>query len=414
MSSIVFLIDFELGHLLPSLGLADRLRSAGHEIHYLGLPIMQPHVEAAGFDFTPIFGEFYPEASVDRRLRGDAELPESVRQFERHLPPMLAGELDATWRRLRPDLVVSSLFLSLETLIIHYRHATPSAIFTEYLREPSDEPASVAMQRLSALGAVGFEVVELAVASGAEIVDMSDLVEPLRRMPEWIACPQELELPGVRRGEAAEYLGPCLRPLDAEPVLAPELAAWLERDSPIVYAALGSGARRYGHAVDVYSALYELARSTFADLSFVVATGSEELLERLGPPPSNVWAESWLPQARLLGHASAMVTHGGLGSIKEAIASDVPLLVVPMDRDQPVNARRVVHHGLGRALDPARLGVERLEAELRAVLDDREIRAAVEAMGELFRRRDEQAVARLLERLEASSPRPALAGEERP
>jgi UDP:flavonoid glycosyltransferase YjiC (YdhE family) len=44
-----------------------------------------------------------------------------------------------------------------------------------------------------------------------------------------------------------------------------------------------------------------------------------------------------------------MITHGGLGSVKECIALGVPMNVYPLKDDQQGNGARVVHHRLGRA-----------------------------------------------------------------
>jgi UDP:flavonoid glycosyltransferase YjiC (YdhE family) len=52
----------------------------------------------------------------------------------------------------------------------------------------------------------------------------------------------------------------------------------------------------------------------------------------------------------VLEHAAAIVTHGGHGTVIKALAADVPLLVVPMGRDQLDNATRVTERGAGLQL----------------------------------------------------------------
>jgi len=53
----------------------------------------------------------------------------------------------------------------------------------------------------------------------------------------------------------------------------------------------------------------------------------------------------------LLPECAAVVTHGGLGTTLRALAHGVPLLMLPLGRDQPANARRVAELGAGIALD---------------------------------------------------------------
>ena len=71
----------------------------------------------------------------------------------------------------------------------------------------------------------------------------------------------------------------------------------------------------------------------------------------------------------LLPGCAAAVTHGGLGTTLRALAHGVPLLVLPLGRDQEINAARVVALGVGARLAsddaPARIA-----AALNTLLDD--------------------------------------------
>ena len=58
--------------------------------------------------------------------------------------------------------------------------------------------------------------------------------------------------------------------------------------------------------------------------------------------PDNVTVTRWARHAEVLPHCSAVITHGGHGTVMKALIAGVPLIVVPLGRDQPDNA------GLGR------------------------------------------------------------------
>ena len=47
-----------------------------------------------------------------------------------------------------------------------------------------------------------------------------------------------------------------------------------------------------------------------------------------------------MPQPLLLARCDAFVTHGGFNSVKEALSSGVPMVVVPISADQPYSAER--------------------------------------------------------------------------
>ena len=70
------------------------------------------------------------------------------------------------------------------------------------------------------------------------------------------------------------------------------------------------------------------------------------------------------PHAQLFPHAAVVVTHAGMGTVTRALASGVPLVCLPMGRDQLDVAARVVHAGAG--------------VRLRAGAKPAAIRAAVE------------------------------------
>jgi UDP:flavonoid glycosyltransferase YjiC (YdhE family) len=61
----------------------------------------------------------------------------------------------------------------------------------------------------------------------------------------------------------------------------------------------------------------------------------------------------WVPQADVMPHAAAIVSHGGSGTLTAGLAAGVPMAVLPLFADQPHNARRVTELGAGIAVDHA-------------------------------------------------------------
>jgi UDP:flavonoid glycosyltransferase YjiC (YdhE family) len=61
----------------------------------------------------------------------------------------------------------------------------------------------------------------------------------------------------------------------------------------------------------------------------------------------NVTVTRWVTHADVLPHCSAVITHGGHGTVTKALIADVPLVLVPLGRDQPDNADRVIYAGAG-------------------------------------------------------------------
>ncbi|KAL0303567.1 UNVERIFIED_CONTAM: Beta-D-glucosyl crocetin beta-1,6-glucosyltransferase [Sesamum radiatum] len=81
--------------------------------------------------------------------------------------------------------------------------------------------------------------------------------------------------------------------------------------------------------------------------------------------------EKWAPQARILGHQSVggFVSHCGWNSLMESIQFGVPIIAMPMQFDQPVNAKLVVELGVGVEVDRDERGRFRRE-EIGKVIKD--------------------------------------------
>ncbi|OIT26593.1 flavanone 7-o-glucoside 2''-o-beta-l-rhamnosyltransferase [Nicotiana attenuata] len=73
----------------------------------------------------------------------------------------------------------------------------------------------------------------------------------------------------------------------------------------------------------------------------------EGFLERIGE--RGMILEGWAPQAKILQHSSigGFVSHCGWNSLMESMKFGVPIIAMPMQVDQPMNARLVEYIGIG-------------------------------------------------------------------
>ena len=70
-------------------------------------------------------------------------------------------------------------------------------------------------------------------------------------------------------------------------------------------------------------------------------------------PSHNVTVIQSAPHGPILREASVAVTHCGHGTVMKALTHGVPMVCIPMGRDQNDTAARVVHHGAGVRLSTA-------------------------------------------------------------
>merc|ERR1711988_941824 len=124
----------------------------------------------------------------------------------------------------------------------------------------------------------------------------------------------------------------------------------------------------------VWRAAYD-ALGADDDFLVVMTTGaSEDWSEGLPPTPSNFMPCRWVPQVELLPLCDGFVTHGGMGSLMESIVFRVPVAVVPLFGDQPVNADATAAGGFGVSFRyPVRtISADAFGAAVRAISGRRE------------------------------------------
>lgn len=108
-------------------------------------------------------------------------------------------------------------------------------------------------------------------------------------------------------------------------------------------------------------------------VQLVIGCGELAHTEFVGSLPGDPVVVSWIPQRRLLDRARLFITHGGGNSVAEAHWAGVPMLVLPIDLDQPIQAHFVHESGAGiwlRDID-AEDAVERCREAIIALLDAR-------------------------------------------
>jgi hypothetical protein len=128
----------------------------------------------------------------------------------------------------------------------------------------------------------------------------------------------------------------------------PELAEpgrWSQGSGPLIYLTFGSVAGGLGTARSAFGFAIEAVAGL--DARVLVTTGRGFDRRLLADVPSNVFVESWVPQASVFPFASMVLCHGGSGTTYGALAAGLPIVFVPMFADQRTNARLITVAGAG-------------------------------------------------------------------
>lgn len=133
---------------------------------------------------------------------------------------------------------------------------------------------------------------------------------------------------------------------------------------PRITVALGSFLSARG---DVLATAVRAARQ--GGWRLALAHGSTPL-DELGPLPAGALVARHLPQVALLAHTDVLVTHGGNGSVTEAVLAGVPMVVLPFSTDQFAAAAAIERTGFGRVLAPNTLTAEQLIVAVESLRPD--------------------------------------------
>lgn len=201
-----------------------------------------------------------------------------------------------------------------------------------------------------------------------------------------------------------------VRPEGADDRGVYELPAWIGRlRRPMVVVTLGTN---YNRTPGIFEAVIEALADEPLDV--VVTVGTNRDPAELEPLPPNVRAVRYIPLSLLLPQADLTICHAGFNTVMAAVKAATPLVLLPIDSDQPEQARRCVELGIGRGVEHRMLSPERLRSAVRGVLADAVYRERIEAFrAELESLPSTEDAADLLEAL-AADGRPIRSHVPRP
>ncbi|CAH0395928.1 unnamed protein product [Bemisia tabaci] len=86
--------------------------------------------------------------------------------------------------------------------------------------------------------------------------------------------------------------------------------------------------------------------------------------------PDNVMVKAWMPQRDILAHPKVklFISHGGLFGTLEAVSEGKPMLIMPKDSDQPMNAQALKAQGVAQILELNGIRNETIYETIKEVL----------------------------------------------
>lgn len=357
----------EQGHWLPCINLAKSLQAAGYStVDFMGIPDTQSIVSPYGFTFNTILSSIYPAGySLENKLE-----PVDQRWKPAHLMPIVRGALDNVFRSASPpNLLIGGYFTALETLMISRKYAIPFVLITTFLRHPENLPSLHAKTKLLYMPkAVAQALIDGIVGPAKAGMSIDEFVSPLDApgAPEIIPCPKDFDFappddPDWVHRPTTSYV----EPMVLRPSVLPQSPP-IPSTTKLIYGTSGSQVQDYEFRARIFfKNMISMMQTAGMDQYNLVLAVGPKLLPQLrleygvgtakSALPNNVILYDWVSQIDIVRTADVVFMHGGLATIKESIWEQVPIVIVPLGKDQMDNALRIKRTGVGVAAEVADL-----------------------------------------------------------
>ncbi|MDF2597548.1 MAG: hypothetical protein K0Q54_371 [Methylobacterium brachiatum] len=378
------------GNLSPVLTAGRQLHRAGHRVRIMADPVMRSEVEAAGF---PFIGWRRAPVGTDADPADFSDLADWFRKTLFVPAGAYAADTLDEIRRVPTDAVLS-LDLLLGCALAAEAADLPHAILSPHISirplpgmppaasgltpprtaaeraamAAATEAITTAMEKgRTALNATRRGLGLPPVASAFDYFDRADRV--------LLAISRAFDFDATTLPANYRYIGPLL---DEPGWTRGGPSAWPGTSRPRILVAGSTGAQNQTEL------LQRIVRAVgTVDAEALVTTGPHVRPEDLAMP-ANVRVVTAASHEALMEEAALVVSQGGHGTVSRALLHGVPLLVMPMARDQTDNAARVGARGAGLRLAPDAPEAE-IAAAMRRLLTEPQFRVAAGTLGAAVR-----------------------------
>jgi MGT family glycosyltransferase len=388
------------GNVTPELGVARRLVQRGHQVHVLGDPTLAAAAESAGCSFTS-WSRAPHRASLD--LADDpvkdweANDPlETLRGLRDNLmsgpAAAFAADTAEALEAYRPDVVLADTEMFGSVIAAQAARIPVAVVIPNLWSIPlagvGDKGVNRLVTRIVNAGLPHLNEVRADYGLPALDSFFDQVLEADRIV---VLTSRTFDPASSFVPENVRYVGPVLDdPAWVEPWNPP----WPDSNrDPLVLVGFSSVFQDQGPVLQrVIDALSTMEVRALVPVGLMLDAG------QLVASP-NVAVVRSAPYTAVLDDASVVVTHGGHGTAIRTLAAGVPMVCMPMGRDQDVTAAQVVAMGAGVGLLPT-ASSEEISAAVTEVLHNDEFTVHASRLGaSIAAEHDALDVARAFEQL---------------
>lgn len=297
------------GNVNPVLGLTEALLADGHRVSALATSFLGDRLSGAGITVLEPPAGYLPEGADLSRAVEEVDPDLVVVDF------MLTGALGSAAAGATPSVALIHTLYGANMV----DGAPHPMLMTGGVVPVNADRSTLGLEPIASLG-------DLLAAMDALVVTAPDVLDDLT----------------VPVPAPATYVGPLFEGAGPDAEWNPP-----QGDDPLIVVSAGTA------AMDPVpeAAMIALVLEAVAPLAArVVLTVSDYQDSSTFDIPENTTVSGYVRHAAVLPHADLVVTHAGLGTVTAALAHGVPMVCLPLDREQPDNARAVERIGAGAHL----------------------------------------------------------------
>ncbi|AUS28684.1 macrolide family glycosyltransferase [Paenibacillus polymyxa] len=370
----VLMVNFPAeGHVNPTLGITQAFAARGDQVHYITTEKYKNRLEAVG-------AKVHLHPDLVRTASIDTNTPAGLNAFLNiHIQTsmdILAITQELS-ERIQFDLVFYDRFgageLVRDYLNIPGISSSPSFLISNHLMaanlfrsdakvpfQPDEQVTSSLQLMKERFGVAPKELVQFMNNSGAlNVVYTSRYFQPN----------------GEQFGDEHLFIGPSF------PERKRENSFPLDRlqGKKVLYISMGTV---LDHTEDFFNTCIE-AFSDFEGI-VVIAAGEKADFTKINPAPEHFIISPYVPQLEVLRHTDVFITHGGMNSVNEGIHFNVPLVVLPQDKDQPMVAQRLTELQAGYRITKDQINAQSLRDAVREVVSNAAYKEGVQKINDSF------------------------------
>ncbi|WP_342417825.1 macrolide family glycosyltransferase [Paenibacillus sp. FSL R10-2782] len=180
---------------------------------------------------------------------------------------------------------------------------------------------------------------------------------------------------GDRFGEENLFIGPSFPERKGEYSFPLDVL----QNNKVLYISMGTV---LDHVEDFFNTCIE-AFSDFEGM-VVIAAGEKADFTKINPAPEHFIISPYVPQLEVLRHADVFITHGGMNSVNEGIHFNVPLVVLPQDKDQPMVAQRLTELQAGYRITKEHINAHSLREAVHEVISNAAYKKGIQKINDSF------------------------------